>query len=171
MPRHDKNENAHLRITIYMTNNDIFRRLRYIFDFNDSQMIELFRLAEYETTRAEVSDWLKKEDDEAFQELSDENLAVFLNGLINDKRGKREGPQPKPETFLDNNMILRKLKIALNLRDEDMLKVFALADVKVSKHELSAFFRKPNQSQYRICKDQYLRNFLKGMQVKYRKDV
>ncbi|MEZ4888705.1 MAG: DUF1456 family protein [Chitinophagales bacterium] len=154
-----------------MTNNDIFRRLRYIFDFNDSQMIELFRLAEYETTRAEVSDWLKKEDDEAFQELSDENLAVFLNGLINDKRGKREGPQPKPETFLDNNMILRKLKIALNLRDEDMLKVFALADVKVSKHELSAFFRKPNQSQYRICKDQYLRNFLKGMQVKYRKDV
>ncbi len=154
-----------------MTNNDIFRRLRYIFDFNDSKMIELFRLADYETTRAEVSDWLKKEDDEAFQELKDESLAIFLNGLINAKRGKREGPQPKPEKVLDNNIILRKLKIALNLREEDMLKVFELAKVKIGKHELSAFFRKPTQKQYRACQDQYLRNFLKGLQVKYRTDA
>ena len=154
-----------------MTNNDILRRLRYTFDFNDSKMIELFRLADYHTTRAEVSDWLKKEEDEAFEELSDEGLAIFLNGLINAKRGKREvKPQPKPEKVLNNNIILRKLKIALNLRDDDMLKVFELAKVKLSKHELNAFFRKPTQSQYRLCKDQYLRNFLKGLQVKYRKE-
>lgn len=151
-----------------MTNNDILRRLRYTFDFNDSKMIALFGLADYATTRAEVSDWLKKEEDEAFQELSDQNLAVFLNGFINDKRGKREGPQPKPEKVLDNNIILRKLKIALTLRDDDMMKIFDLAGVKIGKHELSAFFRKPIQSQYRPCKDQYLRNFLRGLQLKYR---
>jgi len=151
-----------------MTNNDILRRLRYTFNFNDSEMIDLFRLGDYATTRAEVSDWLKKEGDEAFQELSDQNLAIFLNGFINAKRGKREEPQPEPEKVLDNNIILRKLKIALTLRDDDMLKIFALADVKVGKHELSAFFRKPIQSQYRPCKDQYLRNFLRGLQLKYR---
>ena len=151
-----------------MTNNDILRRLRYTFDFNDSKMIALFGLADYATTRAEVSDWLKKEEDEAFQELSDQNLAIFLNGLIKDKRGKREGPQPKPEKVLDNNIILRKLTIALTLRDAAMMKIFDLAGVKIGKHELSAFFRKPIQSQYRPCKDQYLRNFLRGLQLKYR---
>ena len=150
------------------TNNDILRRLRYTFDFNDTKMIALFAAAEHKVTRAEVSDWLKKEEDDAFQEMTDQELAIFLNGLINDKRGKREGPQMKPEKRLNNNLVLRKLKIALNLKDTDMLAIFALADMRVGKHELSAFFRKPGQNQYRICKDQFLRNFLHGLQIKYR---
>lgn len=151
-----------------MTNNDILRRIRYIFDFNDSKMIGLFASGGYYTTRAEISDWLKKEEDEAFVELSDQNLATFLNGLINEKRGKREGKQPKPEKTLNNNIIFRKLRIALNLRDDDIIQIFELVEMKMGKHELSAFFRKPTQKQYRPCKNQYLRGFLKGLQVKYR---
>jgi len=91
-----------------------------------------------------------------------------LNGLIVDKRGKKEGPQSVPEKQLNNNNILRKFKIALNLKDDDILEMLKLADFEISKHELSAFFRKPGQSQYRECKDQILRNFLQGMQMKYR---
>ncbi|PRY13246.1 uncharacterized protein YehS (DUF1456 family) [Pontibacter ummariensis] len=151
-----------------MNNNDILRRIRYTFDFSDSKMMELFASAGQQVTRAEVSDWLKKEDDPEVKELDDEHLAGFLNGLINDRRGKKEGPQPEPEKRLNNNIILRKLKIALNLKDEDMLDILALANFRLSKHELSAFFRNPNQSQYRQCKDQILRNFLHGMQLKYR---
>ena len=69
---------------------------------------------------------------------------------------------------MNNNTIFRKLRIALNLKDEDILEILKLVDIEISKHELSAFFRKPGQSQYRECKDQILRNFLRGMQMKYR---
>ena len=148
--------------------NDILRRIRYAFDFDDSKMIALFGSADYKVTRAQISDWLKKDDDPAFQELSDTQLAIFLNGLINHKRGKKEGPQPVPETRLTNNMIFMKLKIALNLKAEDVLEILALAGLRISKHELSAFFRKPDNKHYRECKDQILRNFLKGLQLKYR---
>jgi len=153
-----------------MTNNDILRRIRYVFDINDSKMIDIFGLADYHVTREQISDWLKKDDDPAYKNCSDTRLAIFLNGLINDKRGKKEGPQPEPEKRLTNNIIFKKLKIALNMKSDDMLAIMALADLRISKHELSAFFRRPDHKHYRDCKDQILRNFLKGLQLKYRDD-
>ncbi len=154
-----------------MNNNDILRRIRFTFNFSDSKMIALFGLAGYRVNRTQISDWLKKDDDPAYKNCSDIDLAAFLNGLISDKRGKREEPQPKPEKRLNNNIILRKLKIALNLRDEDILNTLELAALPMSKHELSAFFRKPDHKNYRSCKDQILRNFLQGLQIKYRPDA
>ena len=152
-----------------MTNNDILRRIRYTFDFDDSKMIAIFGLADHQVTREQISNWLKKDDDPAFQECSDAQLAIFLNGLINDQRGKKEGAQPEPEQRLTNNIIFRKLKIALDLKAEDILEILDLADMQLSKHELSAFFRKPGHKHYRDCKDQVLRNFLNGIQLKYGK--
>jgi len=93
-----------------MTTNDILRRLRYTFDYSDSKMMSLFAMGSKEVTRAEVSDWLKDEEDEAHVEMEDKMLAIFLNGLIVDKRGKKEGPQPALETFLNNNDVLKKIK-------------------------------------------------------------
>ncbi len=154
-----------------MSNNDILRRIRFTFDFNDDKMISLWASAGGRANRAEISDWLKKEDDPQFQSLHDKQLAIFLNGFIIDRRGKRDGEIPKPEKTLDNNIILRKLKIALNLRDDDMVAILGLADLKVSKHEITAMFRKKDQRQYRACLDQFLRNFLHGLQIKYRKNI
>jgi uncharacterized protein YehS (DUF1456 family) len=154
-----------------MNNNDILRRIRYTFDLSDSKMIEIFALASHEVTRAEVSDWLKKDDDPSCLQLYDKQLAIFLNGFIMDKRGKKEGEQPKPEKSLNNNIVFRKLKIALNLKDDDILEILDLVDMHISKHELSAFFRNPNQNQYRPCKDQILRNFIYGLQKKYHVDL
>ncbi|MBU0971329.1 MAG: DUF1456 family protein [Proteobacteria bacterium] len=154
-----------------MTNNDILRRIRYAFDFSDSKMMALFALADYTITRSQVSDWLKKEEDPAYLECSDSDLAIFLNGLITDKRGKKEGPQPAPEKVLTNNMIFRKLRIALDLKADDIIEILGLTEIKISKHELSAFFRKPENRHYRECKDQVLRNFLKGVQLKYRPQI
>jgi len=154
-----------------VTNNDVLRRIRYAFDFSDSKMIALFGLADHQVTRAQISDWLKKDDDPSFQECSDTHLAIFLNGLINDKRGKKEGPQAVPEQRLNNNIIFRKLRIALNLKAEDILEILGLAGVRISEHELSAFFRRQDHKDYRECKDQILRNFLKGVQIKYRADI
>ena len=153
-----------------MTNNDILRRVRYIFDFNDDKMIAIFALADCKVTRAQISDWMKSEDNPEYKKLSDVLLASYLNGLINDKRGKREGPQPVPEKNLSNNAIFMKLKIALNLQAEDILEIMDLSDFRMSKHELSAFFRKEGHKHFRECKDQILRIFLKGLQMQYRND-
>jgi len=131
-------------------------------------MIAIFALANYQATREQVSDWLKKEDDPAYKNCPDTQLAIFLNGLINEKRGKKEGPEPVPEKKLNNNIIFRKLKIALNLTNDEVLNILSLANLPISKHELSAFFRRMDHKHYRVCKDQILRNFLNGVQIKYR---
>jgi len=151
-----------------MKNNVILRQLRYIFDLNDNQMINIFAQAEVEVTRAEVISWLKKEDHEDYQRISDLEFASFLNGFINLRRGKKEGPQAVPEKRLNNNIIFRKLKIALAYKDTDIIKAFDHVGLFISKHEISAFFRNPSQNQYRVCEDQFLRNFLYGLQLEFR---
>lgn len=154
-----------------MTNNDILRRIRYTFDFNDAKMISIFASADYAVTREQISDWLKKDDDPAYKSCSDTQLAIFLNGFINERRGKKDGPQPVPEKTLTNNIIFRKIKIALDLKNEDVLNIMSLANLPISKHELSAFFRRIDHKHYRVCKDQILRNFLAGVQTKYRPET
>ncbi len=149
-----------------MNNNDILRRIRYLFNFNDLKIVELFKLVNHNVDDETVSNWLKKDDDPLLQEMTDKELATFLNGLIIEKRGKREGPLQEPEDRLSNNMILRKLKIALDLKTDDILDLFASIDKKISKHELSAFFRSPNHQSYRPFMDQYLRSFLNALQAK-----
>ena len=128
----------------------------------------IFSQADLPVSRSELSDWLKKEEDAEQQLCEDRTLAGFLNGLINENRGKKEGVQRALEEVLDNNIIFMKLKIALDLRAEDVLRVLGLADFEISKHELSAFFRRPGHKHYRECKDQMLRNFLHGLQRQYR---
>jgi len=151
-----------------MTNNDIFRRIRYIFDFSDQEVIHIFAQADCEVERFQVSNWLKKDMDPHFLAIADVDLATFLNGFISIKRGRREGPQPEPEVKLSNNDILKKLKVALSLRTEDILALFKKADMPISAPELSSFLRNPKQSQYRPLQDQYLRNFLIGLQLEHR---
>ena len=154
-----------------MTNNDILHSICDIFDFNDSKIIDIFSLADHQITQEQISAWLKKNNDPAYQECSDTQLAIFLNGLINYKRGKKEGAQPELEKRLTNNAILVKLKIALNLKAKDILAIMNLTDICLSKHELSALFRKPGHKHYRYCKDQVLEEFLKGVQLKYRPEI
>ena len=147
-----------------MDNNDILRRLRYILNLSDDAMMDMYAKGGEPVSRAEVSDWLKKEEDEAFDVVIDENLATFLNGVIVNYRGKKDGQTPVAEVVLDNNIILRKLKIAFNFKSEEIVYLMKLGGQKVSATELSAFFRNPKHSKYMALNDQYLRNFLNGFQ-------
>ncbi len=151
-----------------MTNNDCLRRIRYILDFDDNKMIAILGLANVQTDRAEISAWLKQDDDAGFVECNDAAFAAFLNGLIVALRGEKEGEPPRVETKLNNNMIFMKLKIALSLQAEDILQILESAGQEISRHELSAFFRRPEHKHYRECKDQILRNFLTGLRLNYR---
>ncbi len=145
-----------------MTNNDILHLIRSTFTLNDSKLIEIFALADFITTKEQITAWLKKDDDKNFIKVSGTELALFLNGFINLKRGKRDGEQPQPEANLNNNMVFQKLRIALNLKAEDILAILELVELKLTKHELGAFFRKPENKHYRECNDQILQSFLLG---------
>lgn len=151
-----------------MTNNETLQLVINTFELNTPAVIEIFDLADFKATEEQVAAWLKAEDDDTFVELSGTEMAVFLNGFINLKRGKRDGEQPKPQTFLNNNMVFQKLRIALNLKTEDILDVFRLVDVRLSKHEITSFFRKPNNDHYRECLDSTLQSFLQGIQAQLR---
>lgn len=153
-----------------MTNNDILRRLRYILNITDTKVIKVLSLVNYKVPLPKVNSWLKKEDNEDFTECTDNDLIAFLDGLIIEKRGKREdskNSKPLPPQRLNNNLVFLKLKIAFNLQSDDVLELLALADYKISSSELSAFFRKKTHRHYRACKDQILRKLLKGLQLKY----
>ncbi len=154
-----------------MTNNDILRRLRYALDIKDSMMIEIFKLSEYEIARSDLIDLLKKEEEAGYVDCSDEIMELFLDGLIIHKRGKREempGNMETQDVPLTNNGILKKLRIALKFREDEMLSTLKLAGMSLSKSELSALFRKEGQRHYKECGDQILRNFLKGLTTRLR---
>ncbi|MCP4253118.1 MAG: DUF1456 family protein [Candidatus Scalindua sp.] len=154
-----------------MTNNDILRRLRYALNIKDTMMVEIFKLAEYEISRSGLLDLLKKEEVEGYVDCSDEVMELFLDGLIIHKRGKRDDLPvrvEKKDEALTNNGILKKLRIALKFREDEMLSTLKLAGMSISKSELSALFRKEGQRHYKECGDQILRNFLKGLTTRFR---
>ena len=154
-----------------MINNDILRQLRYALNINDSTMIEIFKLADHEIEQSNLTGLLKKEDEEGFVNCSDDVLRYFLDGLILHKRGRKEikpGETRKPDSRLTNNTILKKLRIALELKEDNMLGILKLADVDISKSQLTALFRKEGHKNYKECGDQFLRKFLKGLSIRYR---
>ena len=154
-----------------MDNNDILRQLRYALNINDSTMIEIFKLADHKIEQSNLTGLLKKEDEEGFVNCGDAVLGYFLDGLILHKRGRKEikpGETRKSDTRLTNNTILKKLRIALELKEDDMLAILRLADVDISKSELTALFRKEGHRNYKECGDQFLRKVLRGLSLRYR---
>jgi len=150
-----------------MTNNDVFRRLKYAFNYNPEKIILFFSHVGVAATRDDVSVWLGKDTEEKENlSLSDVQFASFLNGMIIDYRGKKDNTIPVAEKELDNNLVFKKLRIALSLKDTDILELLTLAGLNFGKSELTAFFRKPGHQHYKDCQDQVLRNFLNGLFLK-----
>ncbi len=173
-----------------MDNNDILVRLRYALDIKDTDMVEIFELGGIEVTKEQVLGMLTAIEDghrsadtssditakNWMLKCSDRMVESFLNGFIIFKRGNQEpkpgqtkGPTRSIKDGCVNNVLLKKLKIALALTSEDMLDIWEIAGVVVSKGELSAIFRKAGHRHYRECGDHYARNFLKGLTRKHRK--
>jgi uncharacterized protein YehS (DUF1456 family) len=154
-----------------MNNNDVLRQLRYALNMNDSTMIGIFKQADHEIGQTILTGLLKKEDEEGVVNCGDIVLGYFLDGLILYKRGRKEmkpGETRRSDSRLTNNIILKKLRIALELKEDDMIAVLKLAEVDISKSELSALFRKEGHKNYKECGDQFLRKFLKGLSIRYR---
>ncbi len=149
-----------------MTSNDTLRRLRYALNITDAKVADIIALTGRPTTADEVDSWLKREDEKGYVELPHAVLCRFLDGLIIEKRGPHpSGSAPEPLDFLPNNEILKKLRIALNLKEADVLEVFRKADFTVTKAELGSFFRKQGHRNYRKVPEQVLRKFIHGLSV------
>jgi len=147
-----------------MINNDVMRSVRYILNVNDAKIAEITRLTGCEIPDSEAVAYLKKEDEDGFKACPDRIMAHFLDGLVIYKRGKDESrPTPPIELPVSNNMVLKKLRVAFELKEDDMHAILQSVDFPVSKPELNALFRKAGHSNYRVCGDQLLRNFLKGL--------
>lgn len=168
-----------------MLNNDILIRVRYALDIKDQDMVEVFKLGGIEVSREEVKKMLTKpkddfdyEDEELeFEDdiirVNNQTLESFLNGLITYKRGKQEPKPGQPERppFSNepvNNILLKKLKIALSLTTEDMIDILDDAGVTITKSELGALLRKQGHKNYMECGDKFARNFLKGLAIRFR---
>jgi uncharacterized protein YehS (DUF1456 family) len=154
-----------------MINNDILRSIRYMLDLSDGKVVEIIKLvdADFVVAKADVQAFLMKDDDPGYVECSDRVLAHFLDGLVIFYRGRNEGLPSRPvEKRITNNLVLKKLRVAFELKDADMHQVFEDAGFPVSKPELSALFRQPGHKNFRSCGDQMLRNFLKGLTLRVR---
>ena len=150
-----------------MINNDLLRRVSTIFTLSDERIIAVFALGQCQITSEQLACFFKEKDDAAYQEIQDVEFASFLNGLIIEKRGPKDGPQHQAELELTNNIIFNKVKIALALKADDVIEILELAGLSLGKYELSAFFRNVNHKHYKVCSDEVLSTFLKGLKIKF----
>lgn len=154
-----------------MINNDVLRSIRHMLKISDKRVMEIIKHTGYEIELPETIAYLKKEDEPGYLECGHRLMAHFLNGLIIEKRGRDESkPLPPIELPVTNNIILKKIRVAFELKDDDITAILESTGFTVSKTELSAFFRKPDHKNYRNCGDQFLRNFLKGLTSRIRPD-
>lgn len=150
-----------------MNNNDIYIRIQKILNLNNTMMLEIFSFTSLKVDKDQIINWLKTSNEQGYEKLGDHQLTPFLNGLIDYKRGKKEDSGPREEKRLNNNIIFTKLKIALNLKSDDILEIMSLANYPLRKLELSALFRKPGNKHFRECRDEVLEGFFNGLEIKY----
>ena len=149
-----------------MNNNDVFRSIRLILNIDEASVVNIFNLADCSIPLATVSGYLKESREPGYVECTNEHLIFFLDGLITHRRGQSkddQGNTKKPFSPLTNNVILKKLRIAFDLKEDDMIELMSLADYEVSKNELGSIFRKLGHKHYRECSDDFIMAFLVGL--------
>ncbi|MFV3379558.1 DUF1456 family protein [Pseudomonas sp. NY15354] len=152
-----------------MNHNDVLRSLRYMLKVSDAQMAEIIGLTGLEVSAEAVATYLKKEDEAGYVRCPERVMAHFLDGLVVHRRGRDDSRPAQPiEVPVSNNTILKKLRVAFELKEEDLHVILKSVNFPVSKPELSALFRKVGHDNYRPCGDQLLRNFLKGLTLRVR---
>lgn len=146
-----------------MINNDVIRAVRFILNVSEFKLVEIVALGGGQVTQQKINAYMKEEEEPGFELCPQNLMARFLNGLIIFKRGKDESKPPMAPELPTNNVVLKKLRVAFQLKDEDILEMLDGVGFKISKSELSALFRKEGHVNYRACGDQLLRNFLKAL--------
>jgi uncharacterized protein YehS (DUF1456 family) len=143
--------------------NKILERITKALYLNVNDIAHIYELAHYPKTKDAIRALLQDERSKKFQEATYEDLGLFLDGLIIKKRGEMSS-NLEEELALDNNLILKKLRVALNLKTHELVMIFALNDTTLSPSQINALFRKEGHKNYRLCSDKMLFDFLSGLE-------
>ena len=151
-----------------MNTNDILFKLKTALSLDNQKMIEAYSLANHKMKPEHLEHLLKRRQDNGFELCSYEELGLFLDGLVLLKRG----PSPKKTNEnevveLTNNLILKKLRIALELKEPEIEIIFGLGEADLSKQQLSSLFRKEGHKNFKACSDELLMAFLGGLDEFY----
>lgn len=145
------------------------RSVRYLLEINNSKLVEICKLGGLDVVKKDIHAFMQNEEDPDYIKCSDQIMAHFLDGVIIFKRGKDETRLPAPiESPMSNNLVLKKLKVAFELKEDELLSLITSTGFIFGKSELSSFLRKKDHRNYRPCGDQVLRYFLKGLTLKLR---
>ena len=151
-----------------MKTNDILYKIQKALNLSQEEMLEAYKLADYKIEASHLDSLLKRRQDEGSKLCSYEELGVFLDGFVILKRG----PSPKKTNNneaveLTNNLILKKLRIALELKEAETEIIFSLGEAELSKQQLASLFRKEGHKNFKECSDELLMAFLEGMDEFY----
>jgi len=150
-----------------MTKNDILKKIVQLESLTPEQTLEIFHLGGFDIPLSRVEGYLAEKGDKHFLDCGAEALGHFLDGLIVYKRGpsdKKPTEDDKP-VALTNNLILKKLRIAYDLKEADLFAIFHAVDIDITKGELSSLFRKEDHKKFRFCPDSILELFLEGLEI------
>ena len=151
-----------------MSPSDILHRIRTALRLSPEEMSRIFALEDLVRTPEEIEAITARPGTPKARPCTYEELGIFLDGLIRYKRGSvTNPPPPDAEIVLDNNLILKKLRIALQLKDPEILIIFGLADRELSISRIKDLFRNPAHPKYRPCSDAVLNDFLIGLDEFY----
>ena len=151
-----------------ISTNEILYRIQKALNLSLEEIIEAYKLENYKMLEPHLKDILKRRQDKGFMLCSYEELGVFLDGLVTLKRGASPKKENSDEVVeLTNNLILKKLRIALELKEAETEIIFGLADVTLTKQELKSLFRKEGHKNFKACSDALLMSFLEGLDEFY----
>ena len=151
-----------------MNTNDILYKIQKALNLSQEEILKTYELEAYDMSAEHLDTLLKKHQEKEFKKCSFEELGVFLDGLVTLKRG----PSPKKSdddevVELTNNLILKKLRIAMELKEPETEIIFGLGEATLSKQELKSLFRKETHKNFKACSDELLHAFLAGLDEYY----
>ncbi len=151
-----------------ISTNEILYRIHKSLSLSIEDMLKAYTLEEYKMDASHLEALLKRRQDAGFMLCSYEELGVFLDGLVTLKRGPSPKKNNEDEAVeLTNNLILKKLRIALELKEAETEIIFGLADIELSKQQLASLFRKEGHKNFKACSDELLMAFLEGLDEFY----
>ena len=149
-----------------MKPSEVIKAVKDALNLNRRQILHIYELEDYPMSLERLDKILKNRSKKNSANASYEELGVFLDGLISYKRGKRDR-ELKEDVILDNNLILKKLRTALNLKEYEIEMIFELADFKISKSKIRDLFRSNGHPKFKECDDKTLKAFLEGLNEFY----
>jgi uncharacterized protein YehS (DUF1456 family) len=143
--------------------NQVLVGLKQALQLSYSDIETIYALSGFEVSSKEIENFFKESTYRDSKQVGYEALGAFLDGLITFKRGEPPHTPPNEIQTLTNNLILKKIRIALNLKTHEIEIIFNLVDIFLTKQQLSALFRKEEHKNFKACSNALLLTFLEGL--------